>query len=90
MKKLEETNNDSESKNFKLRLYLKFSFFCSLIRQSIMLNILNILGPKDVVVAKHELTQKYNEEMHELERELDKNVCFIFHASCQSYNVTVV
>jgi hypothetical protein len=36
---------------------------------------LNIsIGPKDVIVARQELTQKYNEEVHELERELDKNV----------------
>ncbi len=37
--------------------------------------VLNIsIGPKDVIVARQELTQKYNEEVHELERELDKNV----------------
>ena len=33
-----------------------------------------VLGPKDVIVARQELTQKYNEELQELERELDKNV----------------
>jgi hypothetical protein len=31
-------------------------------------------GPKDVIIARQELTQKHNEEIHELERQLDKNV----------------
>lgn len=40
-------------------------------------SIFYISGPKDVIIARQELTQKYNEEIHELERELDKNVCII-------------
>ncbi|XP_028390926.1 uncharacterized protein LOC114515809 [Dendronephthya gigantea] len=30
-------------------------------------------SPKDVILARQKLTQKYNEEVHELERELDRN-----------------
>ena len=30
-----------------------------------------------MIVARQELTQKYNEEIHELERELDKNVSIL-------------
>ena len=30
-----------------------------------------------MIVARQELTQKYNEEIHELERDLDKTVCIM-------------
>jgi hypothetical protein len=87
MKKLEETSNDSESKLIDLFsqvlgsmcISFIFVFFIMTKRRLVIALFSTFPGPKDVIIARQKLTQKHNEEIHELERELDKNVRIFCH-----------
>ena len=79
MKKLDETSNDSESKLIDLFSQVLGFFYHMTIRRLVIALFSTFPGPKDVIIARHELTQKHNEEIHELERELDKNVRIFCH-----------